>query len=101
MTIQMSKVKFTIAKDLQTMISKQLFSHSKPLAPMICEILRLFVMHPPFNIKHVIWRSFCFQNKAKITLRQSFLAIYILCNIFYRHVFTAINILCKFSEDIF
>ena len=32
-----------------------------------------------FGIKDVIWWSFYFQNKDTITLRQSFLSIYILC----------------------
>ena len=32
-----------------------------------------------FGIKDVIWRSFCFQNKDTITLRQAFISIYILC----------------------
>ena len=32
-----------------------------------------------FGIKDVIWRSFCFQNKDTITLRQALLSIYILC----------------------
>ena len=32
-----------------------------------------------FRIKDVIWRSFCFQNKDTITLRQAFISIYILC----------------------
>ena len=32
-----------------------------------------------FGIKGVIWRSFCFQNKDTITLRQAFISIYILC----------------------
>ena len=42
----------------------------------------VFLMYPPpppphtHNIKDVIWQPFCFQNKAKITLRQAFLAIY-------------------------
>ena len=70
-----------VAKDLQTMISKKLFSHSKPLGPMTREMLGLSDMPPPppFDIKDVIWQQFCFQNKAKITLRQTFQAIYILC----------------------
>ena len=37
---------FTLAKDLQTMISKKLFSHFKPLGPMIREMLGLFDMPP-------------------------------------------------------
>ena len=37
-----------------------------------------FFLYAPFDIKDVIWQPFCFQNKAKITLRQAFLAIYIL-----------------------
>ena len=41
------KVKFDITKDLQIMISNKLFCHSKPLGPMISEILGLFVMPPP------------------------------------------------------
>ena len=69
----------TLAKDLQIMMSYELFSHSKPLMPVIREILDVFNMTPPFEIKDVIWQSLCFQNKAKITLRQAFLAIYILC----------------------
>ena len=32
-----------------------------------------------FGIKDVIWRSFCFQNKDTITLRQAFISIYIFC----------------------
>ena len=32
-----------------------------------------------FGIKDVIWRSFGFQNKDTITLRQAFISIYILC----------------------
>ena len=32
-----------------------------------------------FGIKDVIWRSFCFQKKDTITLRQAFISIYILC----------------------
>ena len=72
---QGSKVKLNIAKDLQTMISNKLFCHSNPLGPMIREILG-FLLCPP--IKYVIWQPFCFHNKAKITLRQAFLAIYIL-----------------------
>ena len=32
-----------------------------------------------FGIKDLIWRSFCFQNKDTITLRQVFISIYILC----------------------
>ena len=32
-----------------------------------------------FAIKDVIWRSFCFQKKGTITLRQAFISIYILC----------------------
>ena len=78
---QGSKVKFDTAKDLQTTISRKLFSHSKPLRPMIREILGLFVVppSPQFDIKYVTWWTFCFQNKAKITLRQAFLAISILC----------------------
>ena len=51
-----------------------MFSHSKPLGSMIREILRLF---------DVIWQPFCFQNKAKITFSQVFLAIYILCKSFF------------------
>ena len=31
-----------------------------------------------FGLKDVIWRSFCFQNKDPITLRQAFIFIYIL-----------------------
>ena len=90
-------------------------------------------MLPPFDIKDVIYGPHFFQNKAKISLRQVSLAIYILCksdiascNIlsfrtycdsrtigygcyivfnmrtnFYRHAFTAINILRKFGDDIF
>ena len=106
------------------MISYKLFSHSKPLGPMIREILALY-------IEDMTSWPFCFQHKAKITLRQAFLPIYIMykfdeasCNTlsfrtckwfsnnqfilnghfgclkwgqnFYRHVFTAINILCKY-----
>ena len=63
---QGSKVKFDITKDLQTTISNKLFCHSKPLGPMISEILGLFVMPPPFDIKYVIWRPLCFQNKSKL-----------------------------------
>ena len=33
----------------------------------------------PVDMKDVIWQPFCFQNRAKITLRQAFLGIYILC----------------------
>ena len=61
------------------MVSNKLFCHSKPLGPMIREILGLSVEAPPFDIKYMIWQPFCFQNTAKITLRQAFLAIYILC----------------------
>ena len=69
-----------LAKDSQTMISYKLFSHSNPLGPMMRQIFGLFDMITPlFDIKDVIWQPFCFQNKAKITLRQAFLAIYILC----------------------
>ena len=32
-----------------------------------------------FAIKDMIWRPFCFQNKATITLRQASLSICILC----------------------
>ena len=62
---QESKVKFEIVKDLQTTISNKLFCHSKPRGPMIREVLGLFVMRPPFDIKYVKWQPFCFQNKAK------------------------------------
>ena len=37
----------TLAKDLQTMISNKLFSHSKRLGPMIREMLGRFDMSPP------------------------------------------------------
>ena len=62
---------------------------------MIRKMLWLFdVPPPPFDIKDVIWQPFCFHNKAKITLRQAFLAIYILyksdrarCNILnFEHI---------------
>ena len=79
----------TLANDFQTTISKNLFSHSKPLAPMTRKILGLLDMPPPppppppppFDIKDVIWRPFCFQNKAKISLRHTSLAIYIFANL--------------------
>ena len=32
-----------------------------------------------YGIKDMIWRSFCFQNKDTVTLRQDFISIYILC----------------------
>ena len=67
----------TFAKDLQTTMSDKLFSHSKPLGPIIREILGLFEMLI-LDIKDVMWQPFCFQNKAKITLSQAFPAIYIL-----------------------
>ena len=53
---------------------------------MIREVLELFDMPPPppppppqFDIKDMTWQPLWFQNKAKITLRQVFLAIYTLC----------------------
>ena len=55
------------------------FSHSKPLGPMIRKISGLSDIIIPFDIKDMIWQPFCFQNKAKITFRQAFLSIYILC----------------------
>ena len=64
----------TLAKYLQTMISKKLFYHSKPVGSMIRDMLGFFMCPPPFDIKGVIWQPLCFQNKAKITLRQAFLA---------------------------
>ena len=68
---QGSKVKFNIAKDLQTTISKKLFSHSKSVGPMIKEILALFVI-PPFDMKYVIGQTFGLQNKAKTKLEKCF-----------------------------
>ena len=62
---QGSKVKFnTCKKDLQTMISNILFSHSKPPWTNDKGDMRAFDM-PPLDIMDVIWWSFCFQNKAK------------------------------------
>ena len=46
--------------------------------PMIREILGLFDM-APFDMKDVIWKPICLQNKVKITLRQAFFPNYILC----------------------
>ena len=62
----------TCAQDSQSMISYKLFSHSKPLGPMIRQILVLY-------IEDMTWWPFCFQHKAKITLSQAFLPIYIMC----------------------
>ena len=61
------------------MTSYKLFSHSQPLGAMVNEIEGLFNRKPPFDIKHVIWRPFCFGNQAKITIRLALLAIYLLC----------------------
>ena len=62
------------------MISCNSFLHLAPLGPMTREILGLFdMMTPLFHIEDVILQPFCFYNKAYITLRQAFLAIYILC----------------------
>ena len=70
----------TLAKDLQTMISK-LFSNSKRLGSMIRELFGFFMCPPPlpFDIKNAIWQPFCFKNMDIITLRPAVLAIYILC----------------------
>ena len=43
-------------------------------------------MHSPFGIKYVISQPLCFWNKAKITLRQAFLAIYILYKSVLEHI---------------
>ena len=66
------------AKDSHATISNKLFSHSKLIGPMIREVLGLFDISPKIDIKDMIWRPFRFQNNTKITLRQAFLAIYIL-----------------------
>ena len=57
------------------MILYKLFSYFEALEAITREIEGPF--SPPFDIKYVIWWPFCFQNKAKIILRQAFLAIYI------------------------
>ena len=50
----------TTGKDSQAMTSYKLFSHSEPLGAMVREILGLLNRIIQFDIKHVIWRLFCF-----------------------------------------
>ena len=58
------KVKLDIAKDLQTTISNKLSSNSKPLRPMIREILGCLLC-PPFDIVTCDMAAILFSKQGK------------------------------------
>ena len=88
------------------MTSYKLFSHSEPLRAILWEIEGLFNRITPFDIKHVKYLAEIFQDLEHLYDFQtiSYGGHFVFQNeakIFQRPVFIAINIPCKFGEDIF